>query len=153
MNNKCPYCHKEIEIIIYKPEEYYQPEPTIDNSESAYIDSNRLINKEKNLSDYLKHLKDSPNKIAYLVYAFTRLHDYYTNDEQDESKDAYSFMGKIWKNANKDYGYLMKIIWDTSSVTIAGSHLTYINKTVIERKKRENQVSITRAVNKQPSYK
>ena len=171
MNHKCPYCHKEIEIQVFKPEEYYQPEPksrpiiimnhpeTMVSNLGTYQESAddngllKLLPKENNLSDYLKNLNQSTNKIAYLVYAFKRLHDYYINDEQDESKDAFSFMGKIWKNANKDYGYLMKVIWDTSSISIAGSHLTYINKTIIERRKRENQVSITRAVSKSPEYK
>ena len=170
MNSKCPYCHKEIEIQVFKPEEVFEPEPKgmpirrmpfiRGRAETTEVlNYNDLINKETNLNDYLQLLNKSDNKIAYLVYAFKRLHDYYVNDEQDESKDAYSFMGKIWKNANKDYGYLMKVIWDTSTASIAGSHLNYINKTVIERRKKEMQSAVAHAVqpkrdiSKAPGYK
>ena len=41
----------------------------------------------------------------------------------------------ILKLCSGDYGYLLKLIWDTSSADIAGSHLNYIQGSIRAKSK------------------
>jgi hypothetical protein len=74
-------------------------------------------------SDYLVLSKESSNKVGILVTIFQRLHPY---APETDFINLGGRIAQLWAKSYKDTGYLLKIIWDTSSDNIAGSHLNYI---------------------------
>jgi hypothetical protein len=73
--------------------------------------------------DYLKLSKAVSNPVGFLTLSFARLHPHAPNSDMESLGGR---MAKLWVMAHKDTGYLLKLIWDTSSANIAGSHLNYI---------------------------
>jgi len=80
-------------------------------------------------SDYLAYVRSSKNIIAALTNVLGRLHDL----PQEDFENTMGRMGRIYTLAHKDTGFIVKVIWDTASNGIAGSHLNYI-QAVIQKK-------------------
>jgi hypothetical protein len=78
--------------------------------------------------EYLKLVKESKNPVAALTWAFERLHTL-----SDVDQDAHGRIARIWTLAHKDTGFLMKLIWNTASDGIAGSHLGYLQASVSKK--------------------
>lgn len=81
--------------------------------------------------DYTLYVRSSKNVIAALTNVLGRLHDL----PPEDFENTMGRMGRIYTISNKDTGYLVKVIWDTAAVGIAGSHLNYI-QAVIQKKPR-----------------
>jgi len=75
-------------------------------------------------SDYLNLSEVYNDKIAFLVTAFKKLHS--SAPDIDLEKCGGRLAGMYGKKG-KDTGYILKVIWDTASQSIAGSHLDYID--------------------------
>lgn len=81
-------------------------------------------------NDYLVYIRQGKNVVAELTNVLARLHDL----PPEDFVNTIGRMGNIWTLANRDTGYLMKIIWNTASDGIAGSHLSYIKAILLKRK-------------------
>ena len=82
--------------------------------------------KVKGFQDALVELDKIGNKggkIAFLINAFKYYHE---NAPPADFESLGSRIAGILKLISDDYRYLAKLIWDSSSVDIAGSHLNYI---------------------------
>jgi hypothetical protein len=95
--------------------------------------------------EYLSLSKESVNKVGILVTVFQRLHPH---APKEDSENLGGRMARLWAETHKDTGYLVKIIWNTSSDNIAGSHLNYIQAII----KKTNIVNVTKQ-NQQPTTK
>jgi len=72
--------------------------------------------------DWKELLEGSRNKVAVLVTAFRQLHPSAPPDDHDKAGGrAAGFVSR-----NKDPGYLLKLIWDSATCNISGSHWNYI---------------------------
>ena len=85
--------------------------------------------------DYRNLMEAYPDKVAFLVDAFKRLHSEAT--EEDFQKCGGRIAG-MWGKKGHDTGFILKVIWDTSSVHPAGSHLDYIHKILFGNGKNSN---------------
>ena len=65
-----------------------------------------------------------PDQIAFLVTAFKKLH---SNAPDIDIEKCGGRLAGMWSKKGKDTGYILKVIWDTASVGITGSHLDYIS--------------------------
>lgn len=72
---------------------------------------------------YLALSKEVVNPVGFLTLTFMRLHPHAPKSDMEALGGR---IAKLWVMAHKDTGYFLKIIWDTSSASIAGSHLNYI---------------------------
>lgn len=72
---------------------------------------------------YLSLSKEATDKVGVLVLCFRRLHPH---APIEDFKNLGGRVAGLWVKSHKDTGYLLKIIWDTSSANISGSHLNYI---------------------------
>jgi phage replication O-like protein O len=72
----------------------------------------------KNLSDAYQ------DKVAFLVNAFKKLH---SNAPDIDMEKCGGRIAGMYGKKGKDTGFILKIIWDTASMGIAGSHLDYID--------------------------
>ena len=79
--------------------------------------------------DYTLYVRSSKNVIAALTNVLGRLHDLPPEDYEN----IMGRMGRIYTAANRDTGFVVKVIWDTASNGIAGSHLNYI-QAIIQKK-------------------
>jgi hypothetical protein len=73
--------------------------------------------------EYRDLVKKTNNPIGALVLAFKELHD---DAPIQDFEDVGGRMAGICKYNRNDYGLVMKIVWDTCSCGINGSHLNYI---------------------------
>jgi hypothetical protein len=73
--------------------------------------------------DWKERLRVGNNAVGVLVDAFRALHP---DAPEDDLKDPGGRLGAIMKTCSGDAGYVLKLIWDSSSGSIAGSHLNYI---------------------------
>ena len=73
--------------------------------------------------DYLELSKAVTNPVGMITLSFMRLHRHAPKSDMEALGGR---IAKLWVMAHKDTGYLLKLIWDTSSANIAGSHLNYI---------------------------
>jgi hypothetical protein len=82
--------------------------------------------------DRLNQAQDGTrSKVGVLITAFKTLHPQAPAEDFDELGGR---IAAIAKGANNDWGYVLKIIWETSCVNIAGSHLNYIQGASRHRK-------------------
>jgi hypothetical protein len=79
----------------------------------------------------LEQLSGSQNKVAFLVDTFRT---YHSNAPPEDLTNPGGRIAGMLKAISNDYGYLLKLIWDTSSASIAGSHLNYIQGIIRKRK-------------------
>jgi hypothetical protein len=116
------------------------PDNPIDLPDNTQIKVNEI--KEKEIKDTLRGTPSSawdccftfehyrnlmevyPDQIAFLITAFKKLHS--NAPDIDMQKCGGRLAGMYGKKGN-DTGYILKVIWDTASVGITGSHLDYIN--------------------------
>jgi hypothetical protein len=90
------------------------------------------IDKCITFQDYIGLAQGASNKVGILVDCCIRLHP---KMPLEDVKEIGGRMAKLWVSCNKDTGYLLKLIWDSSSVGIAGSHLNYIQGMIRGNKK------------------
>jgi hypothetical protein len=74
--------------------------------------------------DYRNLLDVYPDKVAFLMHAFKKLH---TSAPAADFERCGGRLAGMYGKKNRDGGYILKVIWDTSSQGIAGSHLDYID--------------------------
>ena len=74
-------------------------------------------------ADYRNVMDTIDNHVGFLVNAFKRIH---SSAPVSDFENAGGRLGKLWASNNRDTGYILKIMWDTASESIAGSHLSYI---------------------------
>lgn len=79
------------------------------------------------LKGKLNEITNKKGKIGFLGDVFKALHPHAPPEDLQSSA---SRIAGILKTMNNDYGYLLKLIWDSSSANIAGSHLNYIHGTL-----------------------
>ncbi len=84
-----------------------------------------------NFEEFNDLLKLSKNKIGTLVEAFKLWHTKAPPEDFEKIGDGIASLINL---SNKDYGYILKLIWDSCSASIAGSHLNYI-RGIIKNKK------------------
>jgi len=82
----------------------------------------------------LTKLANKREKVAFLIDSFKF---YHSNAPPDDLENSGGRIAGILKSISYDYGYLLKLIWDSSSVDIAGSHLNYIQGMIRKGKKTE----------------
>jgi len=75
-------------------------------------------------SDYQNLLEVYPDKVALLVTAFKKLH---SNAPDIDMQKCGGRIAGMYGKKGKDAGFILKVIWDTASHGIAGSHLDFIN--------------------------
>ena len=78
-------------------------------------------------------IKSETNKVGVLITAFKEWH---SDAPPEDFEILGGYMGKLFKQSG-DSGYLLKIIWDTASISPAGSHLNYISG-ILKSKKKDN---------------
>jgi phage replication O-like protein O len=82
-----------------------------------------LLRKTKTFSDWKSYLDKSANKVGILMEAFRSLHR--TAPDMDWQNTG-GRIAVLLTLANRDPGYLLRVIWETAPADIAGSHLNYI---------------------------
>jgi len=87
----------------------------------------------KGFTTLLNAVKESKNKVECLAAIFVICHQ---DTPVDDYKEILPRMGVLLKQVRGDCGYLAKVIWDTSSAGIAGSHLNYIAATLTKKNQR-----------------
>ena len=100
-----------------------------------------------NFNQALKELQTSINKPAFLVDRLVEWQDYQVS--VIEAKNLFQRLSGIINHANKDYNYLLKVIWDTASCNPVGDKLNYIDAIICKKKAQNNRYDIS----KQPKYK
>ena len=75
------------------------------------------------LKNELSKVNKKGNKIAFLIDSFKF---YHSNAPLEDFQNVGGRLAGILKTISNDYLYLLKLIWDSSSTEIAGSHLNYI---------------------------
>lgn len=107
--------------------------------------TNSILQKQyKGFSTLLKTVKESKNKVHALAAIFVVCHRDAPLEDLGELDVRFAV---LLKQARGDYGYLAKVIWDSSSAGIAGSHLNYI-AAVLLRKKGKGAVDPSKDPNK-----
>jgi hypothetical protein len=81
-------------------------------------------------ADYVGYTRTMSNVVAALTNVLARIHDL----PPEDFENTIGRMARIYSLAHKDTGYLVKVIWDTGSVPIAGSHLNYIQAIICKPK-------------------
>lgn len=69
--------------------------------------------------------KIATNKPGFLVLCFKILHENAPDDDFNQEIIG-GKIAKFWMLCNKDTGTALKIIWNTSSQFVVGSHLDYM---------------------------
>jgi len=91
------------------------------------ISGNQVISKSvipnKGFPALKEQLNQVKNKVGFLVDAFKT---YHTHAPPGDFEDLGGRIAGILKSISYDYGYLLKLIWDSRSRDISGSHLNYI---------------------------
>lgn len=71
-----------------------------------------------------QEISKSKNKVGFLVAVFKNLH---SHAPPEDFEDLGGRLAGILKLTSNDYGYLLKLIWETAAADVAGSHLNYIH--------------------------
>lgn len=87
------------------------------------LDSIGKVSTLKGFSAEKEKLNKSKNKVGFLVEVFKGLH---SRAPPGDFENLGGRLAGILKTVSNDYPYLLKLIWDTRSIKIAGSHLNYI---------------------------
>jgi hypothetical protein len=86
----------------------------------------------KSFAEWSGLLRKSPNKVGVLIKAFRTLH---SNAPAEELEQVGGNVAGLLKWVRKDYGYALKLIWDSASIpNISGRHLDYMRGMVRGRK-------------------
>jgi hypothetical protein len=81
--------------------------------------------------EYRDLVKKTNNPVGALVMAFKELHD---DAPVQDFENLGGRMAGICKYNRNDYGLTMKIVWDSCSCGINGSHLNYIQAMITRQK-------------------
>ena len=73
--------------------------------------------------DYLKMSQEVSDKVGFLTCCFKRLHPH---APKEDFVNLGGRIARLWVNFNRDTGYCLQVIWDSSSKSPAGSHLSFI---------------------------
>lgn len=103
-------------------QKYEQEIAFLDHKVGHHTDMDTLRRLGK-FHDWLAYLNKASNKVGVLIEAFKAWHKTATDIDWENLGGR---MGKLYTLANKDAGYLLKIIWETAAADIAGSHLSFI---------------------------
>jgi len=96
--------------------------PVVDESEDC-----------RNFQEWVELLKKSPNKVGVLVKMFRVLH---SNAPAEELEQVGGNIAGLVKYVRNDYGYAVKLIWDSASISgISGRHLDFMRGMVRGKKK------------------
>ena len=116
--------YQEFDRTAYMREymEAYRRKPTPKSTNKEDVEKRVYLSR---LQDILAELatREKKEKLGLLVEEFTFHH------QKAPPEDFENLGGRVaglLKQANNDYGYLAMLIWNTSSASIAGSHLNYI---------------------------
>jgi len=93
----------------------------VKNDKNIDVPSPEIIG--SSFEDYRHLLKNASNPVGFLVTCFKKLH---ADATEEDLRTCGGRLGKMWSSQGKDAGYLLKLIWNSSSQGIAGSHLNYI---------------------------
>jgi hypothetical protein len=116
---------------------------------SSLTGNNEILTEEQkmNFRQYIEQSdNEKTNKVKCLVDIFRELH---TDASPEELQNTGGKMARIYTLCNKDHRLVVKYIWDTASVGITGSHLDYIMKVIINKKK---EAAKKEPVQKKSSY-
>lgn len=125
---------------------YYHGDPTqvvlkvADDITVSPVITGEADNNCKSFTEWSELLKKSPNKVGVLVKAFRTLH---SNAPVEELEQVGGNVAGLLKWVRKDYGYALKLIWDSASLSINGRHLDYMRGMVRGKK---NEMPKQRAV-------
>ena len=84
-------------------------------------------------ADYRNLLDGYENQVGFLVGAFKRIHH---DAPARDFEDPGGRLGNLWAKNNRDTGFILKVMWDISSTSIAGSHMDFLYKALEARKSR-----------------
>ena len=93
------------------------------NSSAGKVILGRVINPIRDYASAKAQLKAAKNKIGFLVECFNAFH---AHAPPEDFKNLGGRIAQIAKSVSNDYGYVLKLIYDTGAASIAGSHLNYI---------------------------
>jgi len=102
---------------------FTQTDETLQPNSTAVLDSIVKVNTLKGFAALKKEIIASRNKVGFLVDMFKA---YHAHAPPEDFENLGGRLAGILNGVSKDYLYLAKQIWDTSSADIAGSHLNYI---------------------------
>jgi len=104
----------------------------------ALVKSSLSLGSLKGFADAKQSLQETKNKVGFLVQVFKAFH---AHAPPEDFEDLGGRLAGVLKLISNDYGYLLKLIWDTASVAIAGSHLNYIQGKIRGEKKGVAKIS------------
>ena len=105
------------------PPPFTQTDETLQPNSTAVLDSIVKVNTLKGFAALKKEIIASRNKVGFLVDMFKA---YHAHAPPEDFENLGGRLAGILNGVSKDYLYLARQIWDTSSADIAGSHLNYI---------------------------
>ena len=102
-------------------------------------------NTDSSFSSFQNALRNGGNKVSVLVMAFKNWHKDAPQEDFDHDL-LYGYIGKMAKRLNGDYGYFLKILWDTVTCSISGSHLNYINAMISSQLKKQSKDNVSKKI-------
>jgi len=81
------------------------------------------LRRSRSFKEWLAYLNKATNKVGVLIEAFKTFHKHAPDQDWQNLGGR---MANLFKVANKDAGYLLRVLWETSAADIAGSHLNFI---------------------------
>jgi len=116
--------YQEFDRVAYMREymENYRRKSTPKSTKEEDVEKRVYLSR---LQDILTELtvRGKKEKLGLLVEEFSFHH---SKAPPEDFENLGGCVAGLLKQVSNDYGYLAKIIWDTSSASIAGSHLNYI---------------------------
>jgi hypothetical protein len=85
---------------------------------------------------YLKMSQEVSDKVGFLTCCFKRLHPH---APKEDFVNLGGRIARLWVNLNRDTGYCLQVIWDSSSKSPNGSHLNYMQAIIQKKVKLNNQ--------------
>ena len=103
-------------------QEYQEKIETL-NHKTGHITDIDILRRQGKFPDWLDYLNGAANKVSILIEAFRAWHKTAPDIDWENLGGR---MAQLFTLANKDAGYLLKILWETAAADIAGSHLNFI---------------------------
>ena len=132
--------HEEESLPLQAPQKTYKDNNTKDNGmPSAKVEAVEEIQTlratvggipkidklriSRPFSEWKAYLDQAGNKVGVLMEAFKTWH---LAAPATDFEQLGPRMGALYSQADKDAGYLLRILWETAAADIAGSHLNYV---------------------------
>lgn len=93
---------------------------------------------------------DEGQAVGLLVRAFREWHG--DTAPKVELDDPWGRVGALVKAANNDPGYILKLLWDSCTAAISGSHLNYIQEMIDNKKRRKKQAGVRSNLRNKSNY-